>query len=131
MKSALEYFAEKHERLMRCYSVGEYWIENCGLIAEGIARELLHEGKEPEILGFKGEYLNKRNKLKHKPLIPKPLSKGKVSWLAHFVCLCDDFVYDPIFKEPIRKKEYLSKMFHQEVIEFIEFTKKQIKFKFS
>ena len=54
------------------------------------------------------------------PDSPTPTLKPKVlpglEWTCHIVCEADGVIYDPVFSDPLPEKDYLERMFDQEVL---------------
>lgn len=98
MTPLLRYLDEKRRILATDYP------SNCLTIARDIARLLVEEGKRPFIAHlYKVE--QRGENMFHYPLMPKKY-RGRVTWTTHYVCCCEESVYDPMFETEICINQY-------------------------
>jgi len=111
----LDYLVEKNKTLVDEYHTpdGNY-AESCGNIAVDIAKMLLSSGKRPEIVSITGKRVDNPHIIANEPLKPVQY-KGRISWGAHIVCVCEGMVYDPMIGRPLSKEEYAYETFGAEV----------------
>ncbi|MDP2934666.1 MAG: hypothetical protein Q8N59_02805 [bacterium] len=80
-----------------------YRDEDCLNISRKIIPILFRAGKKP--------YMLKIMPAGDSVLLSPLHYKGEISWKCHFVCVCDDFAYDPLVARPIPLEEYFKKIF--------------------
>lgn len=117
---AENYLADKSASLSHDYGKN---IE-CARIAIIVARIIISEGGNPQILRITNKSIDAFGKLKE--LIPRRYL-GKVKWLEHTVCENDDFVYDPLVGKPLEKEEYLATIFMEPAVAEIDLTQDQVR----
>lgn len=121
MVSTVEYLARKQKSLRPNYTRdnGRH-LESCWHVATDVARRLLDEGKEPEIVTFTEGTFSLL-----KPMVPKEY-EGKVTWYAHHVCVADGMSYDPIIGEPVPINEYCQRAFGEDFKMQVSFPHKKL-----
>ena len=101
--SLAEYFAEKH------FSLKDDYKGDCLVVAREIATRLLDLGKQPYIMMLTRFEQRGENKY-YGPIMPIKY-RGRVTWTKHYVCCCDERVFDPMHHEPINVNEYSQTIF--------------------
>ena len=84
--------------------------ESCGLIARDVARLIVSEGGNPEILFIQGKEVDIVHILANEFLEPRRYA-GRVSWGGHTVCENENIIYDPLVGIPMDKETYLRTTF--------------------
>jgi len=80
---------------------------NCYDIALKLVQSLRGEGKLAQL-----KVVNCREGR----LIPLKYS-GEVRWSAHFICVCDGEVWDPVIGFPVKQEDYIKQIFGEETVE--------------
>lgn len=112
--SVLEYLQTKHSTVIIEYRTPDgRFSEHCGMIALEIAKILITAGRKPHI-ALVSEDVHEGGFVKTKDLVPKAFG-NKVTWGAHWVCVCDGYALDPILGVPVLIEHYTQSVFGESI----------------
>src|ERR1700737_2642569 len=107
--AATEYLREGFGRM------DERYVGICLDHAWAIAARLAEEGRRPTIALLRDVSQHGETRY-HGPLIAlRYLGRGSVTWTTHYVCCCDGYAYDPLFREPVPLAGYAVAAFGREL----------------
>ncbi len=106
-KIVKKYLQNKHKTIINNYRTPDNkHMESCSYIAFSIAKLLIEAWKHPYIISIKKDLED----WWFDELYPLMYNK-KVLRYTHIVCCCDDMIYDPILNDLVKKNQYCTIVF--------------------